>query len=196
MDKKLPTSDHIAAIIPCYTATGDTTIIITTNGNQHLLKTHIRTVINRLARRHCIDLVALKQKAKRVTDHALLQPLPLAPGLVLCPIKLRIPRVAGDTSTGYINLHATLTVIAAQNKPFQSIIKLTGGTELPSIWQPSAVKRHLQYARLVLADTASAAQIPTELTLISHKFTELCYALLSLQSLHHTPDHDLVTVLP
>lgn len=196
MNQQLPMNEEIAAIIPCYTASGDTTVIITTQGDRQLINTRIRTVINRLARSHCTDLVALKQKAMCATAHTLLQPLPIAPGLVLCPIKLRIPRIPGDTSTGYINFHAVRAIICAKQKPYQSIIKLTGGKELPALWQASTVKKHLQDARLVLAATASSAQMPLELSLISQKLTEAIYALLSVKSLHHTPDQNLITVLP
>lgn len=196
MNEQLPQNDHIAAIIPCYTPSGDTTLIITTNGDKHTSNTRIRTVINRLARSRSTDLVALKQKATYATNHTLLQPLPLAPGLVLCPIKLRIPRIPGDTSTGYINFHAVQSVINTQNKPYQSIIKLTGGTELLAFWKPNTVKKHLQYARLVLACTAPSSQMPPELSLISQKVAEVIYDLLSMQSLHHPSKQDLITVRP
>ena len=196
MSQPLPIHEEIAAIIPCYTVSGDNTMIITMKGDRQIINTRIRTVINRLARNYCTDLVALKQKAMCTTAHTLLQPLPITPGLVLCPIKLRTPRIPGDTSTGYINFHAVRTIISVQQQPYQSLIKLIGGTDLPSLWQASTVKKHLQDARLVLADTASSAEIPRELNLISQKITEAIYALLAVKSLHHTPDQNLVTVLP
>lgn len=195
MNQQLPISDQIAAIIPCYTQTGDSTIIITTKGSQQTIPVRVHTIIKRLARNYSMDLIALKQKTMDITDHALLQPLPLAPGLVLCPIKLRTPRISGDTTIGYINFHAALSITGAQNKPYQSIIKLAGGMDLPSLWQPSTVKGHFQDARLVLSHTAPSAEIPFALTLFSQKITEAIYALLSMQSFQHAPDHNL-TVRP
>ena len=196
MNQQLPISDQIAAIIPRYTQTGDSTIIITTKGNEQTIPVRVHTIIKRLARNYSMDLIALKQKTMAITNHALLQPLPLAPGLVLCPIKLRIPRIPGDTTIGYINFHAALSITGAQNKPYQSIIKLAGGIDIPSLWQPSTIKMHLQDATLVLAHTAHSAQIPIEITLIGQKITEAIYALLSMQSLHYASDHNLITVRP
>lgn len=193
MNQQLPTSDQIAAIIPCYTQTGDSTIIITTKGSKLTLPVRVQTSIKRLARNHSTDLIALKQKTMNITNHALHQPLPLAPGLVLCPVKLRIPKISGDTTIGYINFHAALSITGAQNKPYHSIIKLAGGTDLPSLWQVSTVKAHFQDAKLVLAHTAPSAEIPFELTLISQRITEAIYALLSL---HHTPNHNLIAIHP
>lgn len=196
MNKQLLLDHSIAAIIPCYTAIGDTTSIITTQGNTETTNTRIRTVITRLARSRAMDLMALKKKATCVTGHTLLQPLSLAPDLVLCPIKLRTPRVAGDTSTGYINFHAVLGVTSSTNKPYQSIIKLTGGTELFTLWKPSTVKKQLQYAKLALSATANSPEMPPELTAISQKLVEVIYALLAVQSFRHAPDQTSTTILP
>lgn len=60
MSEQMPRYDQIAAIIPCYTTLGDTTAIITTNGNQRATNTRIRTILNRLARSRATDLTALK----------------------------------------------------------------------------------------------------------------------------------------
>lgn len=173
--------DHIAAIIPCYTASGDTTAIISTNGSQKTTNTRIRTVINRLARSQATDLIALKQKAARATDRSILQPLSLAPGLVLCPLKLRLPRVSGDTTTGYINFHAVTGVIANSNKPYQSTITLTGGTELAVLWTPSTVRKHLQQAKLTLSCTAHDAGMPHEMTFLIHNLVKSIYGLLAVK---------------
>lgn len=196
MNEQQLMDDSIAAIIPCYTAVGDTTSIITTQGTTETTNTRIRTVITRLARNRATDLIALKKKTICATGHTLLQPLPLAPGLVLCPIKLRTPRVAGDTSTGYINFHAVLGVTSSTRKPYQAIIKLTGGTELFTLWKPSTVKKQLQYAKLALSYTANSPAMNPELTLLSQKLVEVIYALLTVQSFRHAPDHSSATILP
>lgn len=177
MNKQIPTTDQIAAIIPRYTSIGDSTVIITIHGKQEIINTRIRTVLNQLARRHATDLTALKQKATLATEHSILQPLSLAPGLVLCPIKLRIPRVAGDTSIGYINFHAVTKVTSSQHKPYQSLVTLTGDTQILTLWKATTVKEHFQQARLTLTYSASAQEIPPEVTLVSQKFIEVIYTL-------------------
>jgi hypothetical protein len=198
MFKQNSTYDHIAAIIPSYTATGDTTITIATSGSQRTHNTRIRTVINRLARSRATDLTTLKRIAACATEHTILQPLSLAPGLVLCPLKVRIPRVAGDTSIGYINLHAITSVTASHNKPYQSTIKLTGGTELPVLWTLATVKKHLRHARLAMSYTAHEPTMRPELTMIAQKQVEVMYDLLVFQSqlLRHSPDQNIMTILP
>ena len=190
--------ERIAAIIPSYTATGDTTTIIDTNGSKRANNTRIHTVLQRLARSRATDLIALKRNAAGVTDRTILQPLSLAPGLVLCPLKVRIPRVSGDTSIGYINFHAVTSVSANHNKPYQSTIKLTGGTELPVLWTPGTVKKHLQYARLAMSYTAHESAMRPELTMIAQKQVEVMYDLLvfQLQLIRQSPDPDVTTILP
>ena len=169
------TYDRIAAMIPCYTATGDTTIIISTDGRQQTNTTRIRTILKHLARSRATDLVALNEKATHATDHRILQPLSLAPGLLLCPLKTRIPRVGGDTSIGYGNFHAVISVTANHNKPYQSTIKLTGGTEIPILWAPDTVKRYLKDARLAMTCTDHDPGIRPELTRIAQKQVEVMY---------------------
>jgi len=190
--------ERIAAIIPSYTATGDTTTIIATNGSKEGNHTRIRTVLKHLARNRAIDLVALKGKAACVTNHRILQPLFLAPGLVLCPVKVRIPRVAGDPSIGYINLHAIIGVTANHSKPYQATIKLIGGTELPVLWSPSTVKKYLKDGKLVMSDTGHGTRMRPELAIIAQKQVEIMYDLMAFQAqlLRQSPNHDLINILP
>ena len=190
--------DSIAAIIPSYTTTGDTTTIITTNGSKHVNNTRIRTVLKRLAHSRSTDLTALKRKATCATGHTSLQPLVLAPGLVLCPLKVRTPLVPGDTSIGYINFHAVISVTANHSKPYQSTITLTGGTVLPVLWTPDTVKQHLKDARLAMSYTAPDAAMRPELTMIAQKQVEVMYDLLVFQAqlLRSAPSQDIMTILP
>jgi len=198
MFKQHSNYDRIAAIIPSYTATGDTTTIIATDGGLRANKTRIRTVIKRLAHSRALDLTALKYKAACATENTILQPLLLAPGLVLCPLKVRIPLIPGDSSIGYINLHAIISVTTTHNKPSQSTIKLMGGTELPVLWTLATVKKHLQYARLAMTYTAQEPTIRPELTLIAQKQVEVMYDLLLFQFelLRRSPGQDVMTILP
>lgn len=153
MSQHLVIPERIAAILPCYSATGDTTKIITTDGIIDTTDTRIRTVIRRLAISRATDLAALKKRASCATQSSILQPLPLTPGLVLCPIKVRTPRVAGDTSTGYINYYAVKSVEKDAKTPNQAIICLAGGIRLPVMWTIATVNKHLQNARLALTYT-------------------------------------------
>ncbi|WP_378950713.1 hypothetical protein [Pelosinus sp. sgz500959] len=176
--------DSIAAMIPTYTPEGDITTVIATNGHQQKVKGRVRTVLNRLARSYSTDLVALKEKVTLATERSLLQPLPLAPGLVLFPLKLRLPRVSGDQTTGYINFHSVIDVVENHIPPYHSTIRLIGGTEIPVLWTTHTVKQHLQQARLAISYTAYDPEIPPDLSIhIYHAIKGLC----RLASFRHSP---------
>jgi len=177
---KLPTLECIVALIPSYGDAGENMTLILTTEGQKLVNTHIRSVINTLARRHATDLLAVKQKATRATEQAILQPLLLAPGFILCPIKVRIPKVPGDASIGYINFHAVASTSSFQDKPYRTILKFHNGSELPVIWSLPTVKRHLQYARLIMPYTNYDDKLPPSLVQFAQKFIEgFCGMLLS-----------------
>lgn len=188
MFKQIPQYDCIAAMIPTYTPKGDSTTIITTNGNQEEINRCTHAVLLRLARSLSLDLVALSSLA---TEKSNFQPLPLASGLVLCPLKVRLPHVSGDLTTGYINLHSVIDVLKNHTKPYQSTIRLIGGTEIPILWTPTTVKQHLQQARLAISHTAYDPDIPPELSIhIYHLIKGLC----RLASFPHSSDQNFVPI--
>lgn len=153
MREKLPECRRIAAIIPCYCPSGDTTCIILVDGRSNTSHLRIRTIVKQLALSQSADLGALKKKVCSVTQCAIMTPLPLAPGLVLCPIKVRRPRISGDTSTGYVNYYAITGVAKSNTSPYQAVISLTGGMKVPALWSVATINRHLHSARLTLAQT-------------------------------------------
>ena len=146
MLSQIPQYNNIAAILPCYQTSGDLTTIITIDGESVTGGLRIRTIIKQLAKSRATDLVALKKHTSHMIDQILLQPLPLEPGLTLFSVKVRKPRLPGDTSTGYINLHAVTDI--SQNHAAQTIIKLSGGTHVSALWSVATVKKHMQSARL------------------------------------------------
>lgn len=182
MSEKMPEYKQIAAIIPNYTGAGDTTTIFTTDGKQTCTNTRIRTVLRRLAHSQSIDLTALRQHTTQSTGRNILQPLPIAPGLVLCPVKIRIPRVTGDTSTGYINFHAVTGVAENNLSAYQATVSLTGGTDLPVYWTSRTVKKHLQSARLAISHTTPSFDSHPNLMPIAQKLVEIIYDILVLKA--------------
>ncbi len=191
MMKKMPRYDCIAAMMPTYTLEGDITTVIATNGSQQEIRRLLRSALVRLARSRSIDLVALKAKAALATEKAIFQPLPLAPGLVLCPLKVRHPLVRGDTTTGYINFYSIIEVLKNHTPPYQSTVRLVGGTEIPVIWTVATVKQHLQQARLVISYTAWDPGIPPHLSMhIYHVIKEFQQLLSS----RHPSDHSFTPI--
>jgi len=191
MSHQIPHFETIAAIIPNYDETGDTTRIITTDGASKISPSRIRTVVRRLAFSRALDLTALKKQSSHATQRAIMQPLPLAPGLLLCPVKVRTPLVAGDTSTGYINFYAVKSVETSCQKPYQSVVKLSGGASIPVLWTASTVNRYLQYARLALTYSQPYSQsrgvneqtqaYAPELVPIIQKFVEVICDIVTLK---------------
>lgn len=148
MYQPLPLDQEIAALIPCYTETGDSTRILTTSGLALPLPVRPRAVLNRIARRCATDLAALRHITSLKTQRSILQPLPLAPRLLLIPVKIRTPRVPGDTCTGYINYYAVLGAKPCQDPPVHTVLTLTGGHTIGTLWTPVTINRYLQLARL------------------------------------------------
>lgn len=191
MLKQISQYHCIAAMMPTYTPEGDITTVIATNGSQQEIYRRISTVLIYLARTLSLDLVALKKKSSLATEKRILQPLPLAPGLVLVPLKVRHPQILGDITMGYINFHSVMGVSKNHTNPYQSTIKLTGGTEIPILWTPATVKQHLQQARLAISYTAYDPAIPPELSIHLYHTIKV---LSQLASFRHSPDQNFVPI--
>lgn len=188
MFQHLPQPERIAAIIPCYGASGDTTEIITIDGRRNIADIGIKTVIRRLAISRAADLSIIKKHASGVTQSAILQPLPLTPGLVLCPVKVRTPRASGDTCTGYINYYAVKSVDNNAAKPYKAAVLLTGGIKVPVLWTAATVNKRLQQARLAMTYTLypaagtikeSISVYAPEIVPIIQKFIEIIFDILA-----------------
>lgn len=194
LSEQLPAHQLIAAVIPCYNAKGDSTIIITTEGTRLTTGVRLRTIIRHLAAMQATDLSALKKRIARVTEQTILQPLPLTPHLLLFPVKIRKPRIAGDTSTGYINLYAVTGIDHHQESG--AIISLDGGAKIASLWTVATVKKHMQFARLAIARTSLAttgvirendACYVAGLTPIAQKLVEIICEILLLKAALPSP---------
>lgn len=163
MNSLLAQPDKIQALIPSYTEQGDCTIIIRDDGSTTTWNVRLRAALARLARSQATDLAALKQNCCQTTNRSILQPLPLAPGLVLFPVKVRTPRIKGDNTTGYINLPAVAKVTAGSNQPHQAVVCLTCGQQVPIIWTTATVHKQMRLARL------AAAYSPRSLTSVAQE---------------------------
>ena len=153
----MPLSIHnrIAAILPCYGPQGDGCQILSVDGCSHIVTSRVPTVLRRLARSRAIDLQELRRRSGGITCRRLLQPLPLAPGLTLVPLKVRQPRVAGDPAIGYVNLCSVIAVNKPAARPGQSLIELRGGGQITCLWNSGTVQRLLSLARLTNTESGN-----------------------------------------
>ncbi|WP_346353506.1 hypothetical protein [Azotosporobacter soli] len=170
--------ERIAALIPCYGPAGDTTITITGTGEVRTQRSALRTVLQRLLREKSIDIKALRKKTAPPGRRPVLQPLPLADGLLLCPLKLRLPKVPGDTCTGYVNVHLVESVSSLKQPPYQSQLHLRCGQRVPVVWSAATVNRHLHNARLCQQRSYLRESDAPDLLPMAHKLAELIYELL------------------
>lgn len=189
VNNTLPAHSDIAALLPCYTSTGDCTSLLIRDGTVRLLTLRVRTAIARLARRQATDLLSLKQACSENTQRTNLQPLPLSAELLLFPVKIRTPRVPGDTCTGYMNYHAVKSVLPCAHNPAHATITLAGSHTVTALWRAATVTRYLQLSQLAaFAAPLTAGRIVREATgqyhtdlTILHKMTELQEMLLKRQ---------------
>ncbi|WP_371372095.1 hypothetical protein [Sporomusa aerivorans] len=174
----LPAPAHIAAIIPCYTDLGDSTRIIMQNGGIITFPTRLKGVVQKLAKSRAIDLVTLKTNTRLTTARKNMTPLPIAPGLVLVPLKVRKPRIAGDVTTGYVNLQAVSAVKVSPHSSLQATVTLIGATELSVLWSVDTVRRQLALARL--SASASPLSQPVAAAMFRENYPGYAPELLTL----------------
>jgi len=142
---------QIAAILPRYCEDGDTTVILSMEGETICADVLVRSLLNKLSHLFAIDLKELRKRASEISHGHILQPLAFGPNILLCPMKVRHPSVKRDNCTGYINAYAIQSVEAAEQdgeKP-HCIVHLTNGLNLDVLLSAETVQHHLQIARLV-----------------------------------------------
>jgi hypothetical protein len=185
---KMPLAKDIAAVVPDYVGTEDYIMIITNTGEKIRYTTRMRTVLKHIAYELCIDLAAIKKHTAKATQQTLLHPLPLAPDILLVPVKVRIPCQTGQPSIGYVNFYSITTILDDNTRPpYRSSIQLCGRNTIPVIWTSTTIKKQLRYARLSVSELpgypAANRDRPhtTELRPLAQKLIELMYDILMLK---------------
>lgn len=171
----------IAAILPSYKQSGDSTSILTATGTCIVSPIGIRSMLKRLAKERAIDLSALKLQAEQITGQRILHPLLLANDLVLVPVKVRTPLVSRDNCTGYINACCVASIQKAL-PPYKSLIILQSGAEILTLWTVATVESHLRAARLLTVNHGKLSIAQPELLAISRKLVEVFHDILTLKS--------------
>lgn len=188
-----PGKGSISAILPCYTADGDCTEIIAADGTTRTLQRRVRTVLGQIARQQAVDLASLKRQTARATGRANLQVLPLAADLSLFPVKVRTPRVSGDTCTGYVNALTVKAVEKRPRSPYPAVIILPAGREIPSLWTAATVEKYLRAARLLatlprqrvnlaLAENPAGYGATEELNILTGKLIDVITDIIALKA--------------
>lgn len=184
MNTLFPASSIPAAILPCYSQTGDGTTIISESGSCRHYPISIRSTLRQLANIRAVDLTALRQQTTQTTGQRILHVLPLGNDLLLVPVKVRTPQVSRDSCTGYVNACCVKDVRSAAMPPHKAIVIFQSGKEVPILWSAGTVERYLRAARLALDKRAADRQAVTEpdLLAISRKLVEVFQDILALRS--------------
>jgi len=95
--------EGLLAIIPVY-ETGEMGTLIYTQKNRQLDPRSSSWFLNSLAEFYCIELTLLRQYYSRYLGVRRNVTLPLAPEVILLPIKARKAGTLGESTVGYINL--------------------------------------------------------------------------------------------
>lgn len=151
----LPEDWEIEAAVPEYVdGQGDCTRLLLTDGTERLLPVRLRTLLERLARRHCQSLPLLRAWARERT--ALCQTAPLAMGaeLVLVPFRARRPRFKGDGAMGVVNA-AHVRLRQTQDR---ATLELSSGRSLAALWGTATLAARLRAAQLLRQELEVGAE--------------------------------------
>lgn len=148
MMEALPKDSEIAALLPEYTAHGDSTRLILRDGREIVVNCTARTALRYLAERSCKSLGLMRAWAARYTRRRSANPVPIDCDLVLVPVKTREPRVAGDNTLGQVNVALSPRLVEAPERR----IEFPGGGRVPVLWSEKTVSAHLAEGRHIHAD--------------------------------------------
>ena len=163
MENMLPQDSEIAALLPEYTAEGDVTRIVLTNGTALVFRRTMRATLSALARRRCKDVTLLRRWASKYTRRTLNNPIAASADLVLVPVKTRRPRVGGDVTTAHINVAALAAPEPGPGRPRRrrkvncggchpAVISLSGGAKVQTLWSERTTLAHIGDARRIRAE--------------------------------------------
>jgi hypothetical protein len=95
--------EQLAVLMPIYReGGGDMTRVILQDGQEWDDPRPLYAVLKGIARHFAVDLVAVRERYGAILGKRLYVPLPLSPHLTLVPLKMRLPRVYKDGTTGYV----------------------------------------------------------------------------------------------
>lgn len=139
--------EGISALLPVYTqGVGDTTVLITLEGNQRVIHKKIKAVLKSIASSLSYDIVELRRKYGEILGQKVKIPIPLKHDLILMHVVVRQPLVQGDQTFGYINLSCIEEVIK-EGKYCTVVLK--NGVDIQLLQSYSTTQKNILNAQLV-----------------------------------------------
>lgn len=154
MRETLPEDSEIAAVLPEYTAQGDTARILLRDGRAIVADCTARTLLRHLVERRCKSLGLLRAWAARYTHRRSANPVPIGCDLVLVPVKTREPRVPGDNTLAQVNVALSPRLIAGE----ETTIEFPGGGRITVLWSEKTTEAHIAEGRHIHADLIRAQE--------------------------------------
>lgn len=137
----------ISALLPIYTqGVGDTTVLITLEGNQRVIHKKIKAVLKSIASSLSYDIVELRRKYGEILGQKAKIPIPLKHDLILIPVVVKQPLVQGDQTFGYINLSCIEEVI---KKGKYCTVVLKNRVDIQLLQSYSTTQKNILNAQLV-----------------------------------------------
>ncbi|NLV20481.1 MAG: hypothetical protein GXY49_00600 [Syntrophomonadaceae bacterium] len=166
---------EIVGLVPVYEQNGDCCRIYRQVGEDKSLTkfTQPRTVEmtkRQLARCYALDLTAQGILLRREYQRSSPLPFYLYDGRVFIPLKMRMPKVAGDPSYGYLEMSVISRVIPAGNNHCSLILQ--DGTSLPVYNQINTARLSIYFGIEIKRD------------IIARRYGQQQEALQALQILH------------
>ena len=134
---------EVVGLVPVYSDTGEGCLVIgraaaDQNFYSFQESRQLEAVKRHLARCFALDLSAQARLLQREYHRSPPLPFYFADGRIFVPLKLRLPRVVGDTSYGYIELGIIDRVMPGENNHCR--VLLTDGTSFPVYTQISTAR--------------------------------------------------------
>ncbi len=161
---------------------GEATEIYTKSGEMMLDPHGIKSVLRAYIRPWCLDIIALRRAYGPLCGATLAVPLPLEPGHVLVPIKMRTALIKDDAAYGFVDLDSVTGVESVTRKSAdddaRTVIQL-GQLELTTSATLKHVQNRLAKGRVVAtAAEADRRQSETELDQQRYELMRLLEAVL------------------
>ncbi|MEN6351229.1 MAG: hypothetical protein ABFD08_17775 [Syntrophomonas sp.] len=158
-------AEHVAGLIPLYTAEGDSTEVLLENGRSFIDRRGIRSVLSALARIHSLDLSAQRGQLQQQLNHRGVVPFYLAPNRVFAAFKMRAAISGNDMVYGFIDRNYINRLSPPDKNSFFLILK--NGRQIPITSSYATAAKNLDHAhnihKLLVEPRATRPPTPEEL---------------------------------
>ncbi len=144
---------ELAALEPCYGRRGGNAVrVYTRDGGSFEMEKRTCSLLKNICAFFNADLTSLRKNYGAYLGCRQYIPLPLSPGLVLVPVKMRRPGYGNDGATGFVNLFDVEKTLKPGPKEGLEeaccLLHLKGGHVLPSLFSLENTERRLNTARV------------------------------------------------